>query len=174
MRLVTQGKHIGEGDVSTIEPTEHLRARLFSFWDTLLPPTGPEPQTTSTPNDRQILLVSHGGAIRGLVAALLESRSKDYTLDLQGDAESIAEGTSKRIGNCSITQFVVDWNSEQGASSPSSGPRREGEVAGRAALGHPKTDALSIFPLTFPAYVSMENRAMGGTIGAVRGPGPLC
>ncbi|BGP06095.1 hypothetical protein JCM10049v2_001914 [Rhodotorula toruloides] len=99
-----QGKRRGEPgtDRSTVEPIHTLRARLWSFWDSLFPPTGPSdssapsslsssvsslappaPPSTSSrslssstssllPQGRQILYVSHGAAIREFVSSLVE------------------------------------------------------------------------------------------------------
>ncbi|KAM0756282.1 phosphoglycerate mutase-like protein [Meredithblackwellia eburnea MCA 4105] len=101
-----QGRKVGEGDNSTIEPAKALHARLFSFWDDLFPPTSTSPTSNSNSTPRQILLVSHGGAIRGLVAALLSERASDYTFDSANGPEAIS--VTKRVTNCSVTQFAVE------------------------------------------------------------------
>lgn len=99
-----------------VEPSEALQARLLAFWDSLFPtdpstPSALGPFADSTP--RRVLVATHGGSIRQLVAGLLNERH--YVLDLPPDAA--VEGTKKRVSNCSITQVVVT----EGPPSPSGG-----------------------------------------------------
>lgn len=130
-----QGRKTGEGDRSTIEPLDVLHARLFEFWDDLFPAEVPEPSAETPPRttDRQILLVSHGGAIRALVQGLLSERAGDYSSDLPGESA----GTGGRIGNCSVTQFVMERNG---------GERRTSRAGDLRRTVRPETNAVIFIP----------------------------
>lgn len=87
----------------TIEPTKVIQARLFEFWDMLLPPSNSHSDDDTSLPPKRILLVSHGGAIRALIQGLLTMRSSHYTLDPSQDL-------SGRLGNCSITEIEVEFD----------------------------------------------------------------
>lgn len=122
----TQGKRWGDpgANIDTIEPAQVLQARLLSFWDAHFPnstslvdnstpsSTPSTPTIDSTTSPRRVLIVSHGGSIRQLVSALLMSRGFELDLPL----EHQAEGTSRRVANCSITEFVIDEVLENGGT----------------------------------------------------------
>ncbi|ORY72239.1 histidine phosphatase superfamily [Leucosporidium creatinivorum] len=105
-----QGKHRASAPPSahqTIEPGPVLSRRLMSFWDEKLASL----PSLSSPSDppTQILLVSHGGAIRHLIEDLVVARKQDYAIDLQTtDEETLREGIMRRIGNCCVTEVHVE------------------------------------------------------------------
>jgi broad specificity phosphatase PhoE len=91
----------------TIEPGPVLSRRLMSFWDERLSsfPSLPSPSDPPT----QLLLVSHGGAIRHLIEDLVVGRKENYSVDLQiTDEETLREGIVRRIGNCCVTEVHVE------------------------------------------------------------------
>lgn len=110
-----QGKRWGDDganrDSPSIETATVLSGRLLSFWHDRFPPQAPSqadelldpPDPAKLSLDRQVLLVSHGGAIRMLVASLL--KLPNYTVDLPPEHQE--QGTDRRVANCSITQFVL-------------------------------------------------------------------
>ncbi|BGP22861.1 hypothetical protein JCM10295v2_001752 [Rhodotorula toruloides] len=136
-----QGKRRGDPGVdrSTVEPIHQLRARLWSFWDTLFPPSGPADSTASSslassvsslaptstathllssstssllPLGRQILYVSHGAAIREFITSIVEYADRgerDIELALPKDEAQMIRTGSKRIDNCSRTVIEMEW-----------------------------------------------------------------
>lgn len=79
----------------------------MSFWDERLSSL----LSLSSPSDppSQLLLVSHGGAIRHLIEDLVVRRKEDYTINLQTtDEETLREGIMRRIGNCCVTELHVE------------------------------------------------------------------
>ncbi|GEM09704.1 phosphoglycerate mutase [Rhodotorula toruloides] len=136
-----KGKRRGDPGVdrSTVEPIHQLRARLWSFWDTLFPPSGPADSTASSslassvsslaptstathllssstssllPLGRQILYVSHGAAIREFITSIVEYADRgerDIELALPKDEAQMIRTGSKRIDNCSRTVIEMEW-----------------------------------------------------------------
>ncbi|BGP30128.1 hypothetical protein JCM10296v2_001880 [Rhodotorula toruloides] len=143
-----QGKRRGDPstDRSTVEPIHKLRARLWSFWDSLFPPTGPTDSSTPSslsssvsslappsttplslssstssllPQGRQILYVSHGAAIREFISSLVEYADRgerDIELVLPEKEAEMIRMGSKRIDNCSRTVIEMEWVEDQGGS----------------------------------------------------------
>ncbi|KAK4053790.1 hypothetical protein OIV83_001446 [Microbotryomycetes sp. JL201] len=102
-----EGKRWGdlpESCKSTIESGAKLTERLMSFWDERLSNL---PQSTSE-RPYRILLASHGGAIRHLVEDLLLRRKEAYAVAIPGTEETVTKALSGRIGNCCITEFIVE------------------------------------------------------------------
>jgi len=92
-----------------VEPYKDFTARLLDFWDALVPPiqrtssllptlSGGSAAQTSPLDGGRILIVSHGGPIKALVGALVESRG----YQILGKATSIS-----RIANCSLTEIQI-------------------------------------------------------------------
>ncbi|KAM0792287.1 hypothetical protein ACM66B_004977 [Microbotryomycetes sp. NB124-2] len=103
-----EGKRWGDlpdSHKSTIEPGAKLTERLMSFWDERLANL---PQTASPQRPHRILLASHGGAIRHLVEDLLLRRKESYAVAIPGTEQQVTQALNGRIGNCCITEFVVD------------------------------------------------------------------
>lgn len=91
----------------TIEPGPVLSRRLLSFWDEKLAALPPLASPSDSPT--QLLLVSHGGAIRHLIEDLVVRRKEDYAIELQTtDEETLREGILRRIGNCCVTEVHVE------------------------------------------------------------------
>lgn len=79
----------------------------MSFWDEVLSKVPSQIDPASAPT--QILLVSHGGAIRHLIEDLVVRRKEDYTVQLQTtDEATLREGIMRRIGNCCVTEVQLD------------------------------------------------------------------
>lgn len=76
----------------------------MSFWDEVLSNV---PEDTETPF--QVLVVSHGGAIRHLIEDLVVRRHTQFAVNLQTtDPETLKEGIKRRIGNCCITEVQLE------------------------------------------------------------------
>jgi len=96
--------------MATIEPAPVLLARLLSFWDSLFPsPPPPAPAAAST-LPRQVLVVSHGGAIKTFVNGLLAERAADYAIVPEGFVGSVGES----VANCSFTRVEMEWVEGEG------------------------------------------------------------
>ncbi|BGP46097.1 hypothetical protein JCM10450v2_001937 [Rhodotorula kratochvilovae] len=132
-----QGKRRGDpgADPSTVEPIPQLRARLWSFWDALFPPSGPTPSSLSSsttslappsassaasngPADaRQVLYVSHGAAIREFISSLAaqdvlppqKGGGRSFELSLPADEAHALKSGARRIDNCSRTVIEMEW-----------------------------------------------------------------
>lgn len=120
-----QGKRWGDmgADISTAEPTTIFEGRLLSFWSSLFSSTSSSPLLLplfKMDDTRYVLITSHGGSIRQLIAGLFKNgvnrQEGDYEIDLPEERKE--EGTSRRVTNCSITtiemeQFLLDGSSRR-------------------------------------------------------------
>lgn len=117
----------GRIDASTAEATALFQARLLSFWDSLFPAVAPGTNAEhsafsllhgsrdSSTVPLQVLLTSHGGSVRQLIQGLVGDRKDHYKVNLvERDPAKLAEGTTRRITNCSITQFELERDAVTG------------------------------------------------------------
>lgn len=109
-----QGKRRGDpgADPKTVEPVTELRHRLWDFWDTRFPPTGPSVPTGPTDDALRMLYVSHGAAVREFILSLVEMadrKLRPYELALPDEEAAMIWSGSKRIDNCSRTDILMEW-----------------------------------------------------------------
>ncbi|BGP53806.1 hypothetical protein JCM8202_005579 [Rhodotorula sphaerocarpa] len=109
-----QGKRRGDpgADPKTVEPVTELRHRLWDFWDTRFPPTGPSVPTGPTDDALRMLYVSHGAAVREFILSLVEMadrKLRPYELALPDEEAAMIRSGSKRIDNCSRTDILMEW-----------------------------------------------------------------
>lgn len=133
------------GDYDSAEPSDELELRLLRAWDYVLERVASHPrarqlgQGGSTEQEPllQVMVLSHGAAIRALVSGLFSRRAAEYEVKPGVDVH-------KGIANCSVTEFHVE-RTEKGELTRMVGRRhplmRSSRQGGRARCSRTATRA---------------------------------
>ena len=97
-------------NLATIEKPEKFVGRLLSWFDDLFPSKNGTPSILpDNGKDLNILVVSHGGPIKVIMPAIVKERGVTWS----NGAEVRATELGHKVWNCSISEVIMNKQSEQ-------------------------------------------------------------